>query len=388
MRTHRPHVRPQVRRGFTLIELLVVISIIAVLIALITPAVQSAREAARRAECLNNLKNVGLATTNYAGGKRGEVPPLTLQGIGGVYPNWPVALLPYLDRNDLVRNVGFWGSDASGTPVGVSLKVLTCPSDNNNWQKVNGLSYAANAGVENMRTNTAIVPTEPGDFSTAARRAHVGSGLDWDQDGNPGATRDLDIERDTGVFHRHYVETNAPGQFTAAIGGFKSTLDRIQSRDGLTQTIMFAENANSKNWGYSATTNAPAQYPSNQSHNGLIQAAVFIDGAPDGAAGITADTDVVFTDNNTGDTNYRSLETYTQLNQTGTAISWPNSNLGTLHGISAAPSSYHPGIVNMMFCDGHGQMISETIDRWVYVRLVSSGGSKSWGQNPLGDSEF
>ena len=76
------------------------------------------------------------------------------------------------------------------------------------------------------------------------------------------------------------------------------------------------------------------------------------------------------------------------LNQTGTAISWPNSNLGTSHGTWAAPSSYHPGIVNMGFCDGHVQMISETIDRWVYVRLVTSGGSKLWGQAPLGDSEF
>ena len=385
MRTHRPPTRPQVRRGFTLIELLVVISIIAVLIALITPAVQSAREAARRAECLNNLKNVGLAATNYAGGKRGELPPLTGQGIGNVYPNWPVSLLAYLDRNDLVRNPAFWGSDVPLTnynPVG--MKVLTCPSDNNNWQKVNGLSYAANAGVEHLRPAGGWF--EPGDFTNVNRRAHVNSGLDWDQDGTPGTTRDLDVERDTGVFHRHYIETSTPAQFSVP-GVFKNTLDRIQSRDGLTQTIMFAENANSKNWGYSATTNA-TDVPNNQSRNGLIQTAFFIDGAPTGSTGITTDTDVVFVDNVPGDTNYRSLETFSQLNQTGTAMSWPNSNLGTAQGQSASPSSYHPGIVNMMFCDGHAQMLSETIDRWVYVRLVTTGGSKQWGQAPLGDNDF
>ncbi len=134
------------RRGFTLIELLVVIAIIAVLISLLLPAVQSAREAARRAQCINNLKQIGLAVHNYID-TNDIVPP---GAIGGNWGNtgitWRQMILPHVEQNTAFNNLNFilhlgGASPSNATIYYTVFPTFLCPSDG-----LNGNGYLP-AGV-------------------------------------------------------------------------------------------------------------------------------------------------------------------------------------------------------------------------------------------------
>ena len=95
--------RPSARPGFTLIELLVVVSIVGLLTTLILPAVQSSREAARRTQCVNNLKQIGLAMHNYHATYDTFPPAGTVDAEGKPLLSWRVLLLPFLEQDALYR---------------------------------------------------------------------------------------------------------------------------------------------------------------------------------------------------------------------------------------------------------------------------------------------
>jgi prepilin-type N-terminal cleavage/methylation domain-containing protein/prepilin-type processing-associated H-X9-DG protein len=178
------------RSGFTLIELLVVIAVISVLIALLLPAVQSAREAARRIQCTNNLKQIGLALHNYADANN-VLPAAEMQFLGMANGSNYSALsqiLPYLEQSSLFNSINFSLYDvdpSNSTAMVTSVNGFICPSDTYNPTPLYGAqtNYMADMGSGIVWQNTAppntTLPAPNGVFygNSATRFADVIDGL-------------------------------------------------------------------------------------------------------------------------------------------------------------------------------------------------------------------
>ena len=183
-----------IRKGFTLIELLVVIAIIAVLIALLLPAVQAAREAARRIQCTNNLKQFGLAIHNYHSANNGlpasdifntNTPPCSSFGFGQSCQDtpWFILMLPFIEQQNLYNafnaSIGMEGVEtATGIPIGyiVNSTIATtriasfqCPSDNTQTFALAALAAAAGSPVTPSTSYTKGITASTGATPTLAR---------------------------------------------------------------------------------------------------------------------------------------------------------------------------------------------------------------------------
>ena len=230
------------RRGFTLIELLVVIAIIAILIALLLPAVQQAREAARRTQCKNNMKQIGLALHNY----HDVYNQFPINQYDAIWPQLPygnnltvlVGLLPYIDQAPLFNAIPFGATrnittfSINGKRVGDHLiPGYVCPSDGeavaptpNNTRRC---SYAPSIGSQFMQSGAGC------NLATYAGTYPAGMGLDPNNDGEDPFNRG-NVRSDWG----RPAEISGPfsrGRFNGWAANFRDITD------GTSNTILFGE---------------------------------------------------------------------------------------------------------------------------------------------------
>lgn len=354
----RPRLAPKqkLRRGFTLIELLVVISIIAVLASLIAPAVQSARRAARKLECLNNMKQSSLAIQNFASGNGGLLPllqtTLDVNGSGAtqqMYVGWPIQILPALDSAALYRSI-----KANATSAGLNgteqiyLQTFTCPDDVDSFRQAGGLSYVVNAG--GISSNIWGLGVD----GTTAGLTHGSTTIDWNLSGGADAV-DANVAVATGVFWR---ASAAP-----TLSTFTPSLDYISTGDGATSTIMLTENLNAGQW-WGVTVDD-------------IAFGMKVNDTPS-ASGTGAQYKVLA---NSSSTALQQLGTY----QTAVVEPWINRPQTLAR--SPRPSSQHIGGVNVFMCDGSGRFISENVDKLAYGKLLTSNGV-TYGETTLNQSSY
>ncbi len=334
------------RTAFTLVELLVVITIIGMLVALLLPAVQSAREAGRRATCMNNQKQFGLALIGYEAA-RGRFPGHVNRRFN-VYPqpnilaqfttSWVVELFPYLERGDLDVAWGPNGPGYQAKPI-VGLGFTTCPSDPRPDRAIFPavLAYAVNSGLPetDMVTdaNGNLVPCN----SVAA-----------------------------GICHNLHRFPNR------VVSG-----DYISSRDGSLTTVILAENVQAREWAAPVNSGPPLTDTSTtpwQAETSIVWWRTFVNTAftpttfvppyPfDAKITINAARDDV------GTIPPGDIVPVDMTSPNG----WVNlTNPNATQFLSyARPSSRHPGGVLMTFCDGHTQFVAETIDYGVYQGIMT-----------------
>ncbi|WZO97595.1 DUF1559 domain-containing protein [Isosphaeraceae bacterium EP7] len=350
------------RRAFTLIELLVVISIIAVLIALLLPAVQSAREAARRAQCTNNLKQLGLATHNYLS-QQNCLPPL-IQNMSNAYNaatssgdpwplDWTASLLSQMEQTVMANSLNWSVHGGNGsltygmntTVLFTKLGTMMCPSED---QKVPTIqagwkNYRGNIGGPspmNMWSGTMVCfKSDPQGFGSTT------AGQNNSNNSSFGVEGIADGTSNTALFSETLMGSGPPaGSVTLGTTKRKSTYLFVS---GLNQAVDQGINGSAAALLFVNTCkNLPGTTPAKASGGGLAPASgnVWISGNAN--SGLMWDAYNHWMPPNSAGC-YNAAD--------GNTEQWGNIN------DAQPPSSNHPGGVNMAMADGSVKFIKDTV---------------------------
>ena len=350
------------RQGFTLIELLVVIAIIAVLIALLLPAVQAAREAARRMQCVNNLKQIGIALHGYHD-VNGTFPMGAGSGMYsavGVYNskhNWSVhaALLPQMGQVPLYNAINFnWGTadNASQLPT-----------------------YPINSTAIQAQINGFLCPSDPNATTTEVTGTGTANNCYF---GSIGATTDT-----LGGF-----AAGAPSLATVKYSGFfayQQSIGLNQVTDGTSNTVAFAEST------VGSANAVKGQKLIGMVGVGTIPAAALLMNASTNVTAVRsalAACDTIWTSGNptidkqrgdawaTGGMAMTLFNTVVPPNGSNDAWAYCGQNgSGTMATFSNS-DSYHPGGVNALMGDGSVRFIKNSINLLTWWGLGTIAGSE------------
>ncbi len=323
------------RSAFTLIELLVVIAIIAVLISLLLPAVQQAREAARRSQCKNNLKQIGLALHNYLDALS-VFPPANCYGVGNSAASWSMQarILPYLDAANLQNLIDFKSSySTQGNVTQTRVPTFMCPSEVKDTARVQAapaathypLNYGLNRGVWFV-WNPMTAQNGPGAFGVNTRYTAA--------DFTDGLSNTI------GLSEIKAYQVNYKGGSAGLASG--STTPSIS-------TVL----------GYAAAGTVSATGHT-EWVDGKIHETCF-------TATFTPNTDLIV---GTDDVDYISATEKAPV----------TSGTADITNAAVVSRSYHVGVVNAMLMDGSVRSISENISTTVWQDLCTRNGGEVVGE--------